>query len=120
MSTTQKSVIHIYLVVGIFILTNTISFILGKWSNLTHVGELSETKNSEVAVVSSIPDFNMPTNTSLEKESVVASVRGSKYYFTWCSGASSLQEETKVVFASAKEAEQKGYSISKTCDIGTL
>jgi hypothetical protein len=46
---------------------------------------------------------------------VVASKKGSKYYFTWCSGAKSLSEKNKISFATPEEAEKAGYTKASGC-----
>lgn len=50
-----------------------------------------------------------------EKGDIVASSRGSKYYYTHCSGAKSLSEANKVYFSSEEEAEANGYTLSSSC-----
>ncbi len=46
---------------------------------------------------------------------IVASKRGSKYYFTWCSGAKSLSESNKIYFQTEAQAQIAGYSRSTSC-----
>lgn len=46
---------------------------------------------------------------------IVASSRGSKYYYVWCSGAKSLSETNKIYFATEAEAEAQGYTKSTSC-----
>jgi hypothetical protein len=53
----------------------------------------------------------LPTTTG----SVVASKTGSAYYLPSCSGAARIKPENLVTFASAVEAQAKGYSPAKTC-----
>jgi hypothetical protein len=45
----------------------------------------------------------------------VASKNGQAYYLPWCGGASRINEENKVWFASKEEAEAKGYRPAKNC-----
>lgn len=45
----------------------------------------------------------------------VASKRGKKYYPVGCSAAKSLSAANKIYFATADEAEGKGYSLSTSC-----
>jgi hypothetical protein len=52
--------------------------------------------------------------TELQKQ-IVASKKGTKYYYTWCSGAKSLSETNKIYFATEEEAEAKGYTKSTSC-----
>lgn len=51
----------------------------------------------------------------IEKSDIVASSRGSKYYYTYCSGAKTLSEQNKVYFSSEEEAEANGYTLSTSC-----
>ena len=45
----------------------------------------------------------------------VASVKGSRYHFPWCSGAGRIKEENKLWFSSKEEAEKAGYTPAKNC-----
>ena len=45
----------------------------------------------------------------------VASKNGEAYYLPWCGGASRINEENRVWFASKAEAEAKGYRPAKNC-----
>lgn len=54
---------------------------------------------------------------SLEQEPVVvASVRGTKYYFPWCTGAQNLSSANKVEFDSIEQARDAGYLPAQNCD----
>lgn len=46
---------------------------------------------------------------------VVASKTGSKYHLLDCPGAKTIAEKNKVYFASAKDAENAGYSRAANC-----
>jgi hypothetical protein len=46
---------------------------------------------------------------------IVASKRGKKYYFTWCSGAKNLSEANKIYFNTEEEAVKAGLSKSTSC-----
>jgi hypothetical protein len=46
---------------------------------------------------------------------VVASQRGSKYHFPWCSGAKAMNDENKIWFDSIEEARAAGYSPAGNC-----
>lgn len=58
---------------------------------------------------------SVSSNINDEKGDIVASSRGSKYYYTYCSGAKTLSESNKVYFSSEEEAEANGYSLSSSC-----
>lgn len=47
---------------------------------------------------------------------VVASSKGSKYYFLGCSGAKAIREQNRVTFTSPEEAEAKGYTQAAGCE----
>lgn len=52
----------------------------------------------------------------LKDMTVVASTRGSKYYFQACAGAKSISPKNRVIFASPNEAEEKGYTQASGCE----
>jgi hypothetical protein len=54
--------------------------------------------------------------TSTQKGDFVASKRGKRYYPVDCSGAKTLKESNKIYFQTAGEAEQKGYTLSDSCN----
>ena len=73
--------------------------------------------DEEVAGEISVSEDDDTTNTesSEEKGDIVASSRGSKYYYVYCSGAKTLSESNKIYFSSEEEAESNGYSLSTSC-----
>ena len=46
---------------------------------------------------------------------IVASKSGTKYHFTWCSGAKAIKEENKIYFASTEEARAAGFEPASNC-----
>lgn len=46
---------------------------------------------------------------------VVASKKGSKYHFPWCTGARAMSESNKVWFDSEKDARAAGYTPAGNC-----
>lgn len=46
---------------------------------------------------------------------IVASRRGTKYHFPWCTGARAMNEENKVWFSSIEEAKNAGYTPAGNC-----
>jgi hypothetical protein len=51
-----------------------------------------------------------------EGGSIVASKSGKKYYFPWCSGINRIKEENRVYFSDEQSAQERGLTLSKTCD----
>lgn len=48
-------------------------------------------------------------------EQVTASIKGTKYHFSHCSGAKQISEANKIVFESATLAEAAGYTLAANC-----
>lgn len=46
---------------------------------------------------------------------VVASRRGTKYHFPWCSGATSMNEVNKIWFKTVEDARKAGYTPASNC-----
>mgnify|MGYP002626761537 CR=1 FL=1 len=95
-------------VIGLIVVVAITAFSLGRLS----VGDLSLE-----------PDFVYPQEivdrASLSSEVgniVVASVRGTKYHYPWCSGAQSMNEMNKIEFDSIQEARAAGYTPAANCE----
>lgn len=67
-----------------------------------------------------VPNQPVQTGTVIDatqpEKPFVASVNGTRYYFTWCSGVERISEENKVYFRTRADAEEAGYTKSKTCN----
>ncbi|NOY35597.1 MAG: hypothetical protein GXP44_01600 [bacterium] len=50
-----------------------------------------------------------------ESGGIVASKKGSKYHFPWCSGALRIKDSNKIWFSSAQEARKAGYTPAQNC-----
>lgn len=72
----------------------------------------TQSGSSPKAPASSSADSSSSGN---EGKLIVASSRGSKYYFTWCSGAKNLSEANKIYFDTEADAEKAGYTRSTSC-----
>ncbi len=48
-------------------------------------------------------------------ESLVASKSGTKYYYSWCSGAQKISAANRIYFSTKEEALARGYTPSTTC-----
>lgn len=53
---------------------------------------------------------------ALKDMTVVASSRGSKYYFLACLGAKTMNPSNKITFTSPEEAEKQGYTQASGCE----
>ena len=75
---------------------------------------------SQTASVSTIPSNpsakNNTSSVSSNDALIVASNRGTKYYYTWCSGAKQLKEENKIYFKTEADAEARGLELAKNCN----
>jgi hypothetical protein len=72
-------------------------------------------KSSSVSTPSIKSDLSLQNSVDNSGKDIVASSRGSKYYYTWCSGAKNLSEANKIFFSTESEAEAAGYSKSTSC-----
>lgn len=103
----------------ILILAMSVSFLLGRLSNNSKNAIIIEGSEyvSDAKVQPSALTIENAENKSKElgTGSIVASSRGSKYYFVWCSGAKTLSETNKVYFESEESAQSAGYTLSTTC-----
>lgn len=66
--------------------------------------ELVNTSNNSQSIV--------PTNT----QAFVASKTGKKYYPAGCAGINRIKSENRVYFSSEKDAQEKGYTRTTTCN----
>ncbi len=56
------------------------------------------------------------TLTSTSKTSdIVGSKNGTKYHYTWCSGAQRITETNRIYFTSKSDAEARGYTPAINC-----
>ena len=114
------------LTVAIIFLVGTASFGLGRLSALEDKKEPVKIENLplEASISQAAPGpkddktsqiIEDPEIVLKEGGVVVASKNGDKYHFPWCSGAKSIKEEKKIVFASAEEAKAAGYTPAGNC-----
>lgn len=102
----------------LLILAMIISFLLGRLSKEAKnaiIIEPSVQKSSQI----NPSNYTIDNATKIAKEqgigSIVASKRGSKYYFVWCSGAKTLSEANKIYFDSENSAQSAGYTLATNC-----
>lgn len=107
------------LVLGILlILSMIVSFLLGRLSKSSENAIIIETPNSKSSEIDPLTyTIENAENKAVESGlgSIVASKRGSKYYFVWCSGSKTLSEANKIYFESEILAQNAGYSLSTSC-----
>jgi len=103
----QEEQWHNILVTLIIIIVAFSSFALGRFS--AREGSVAEVLYPEEVV-------RRAENSLNESPKVVASSRGTKYYYPWCSGVENLTEANKIEFKSAQEAERVGYTLATNCD----
>lgn len=46
---------------------------------------------------------------------IIASKTGTKYYYSWCTGAQKISEANRIYFSSLEQAKAAGYTPSGTC-----
>lgn len=108
----------------VIILTAFLSFGIGRLSvigkrepiRIEYDPELT-TDNLQPTIKSSTPSVGQTASVinALGNESVVVSKNGTKYHYSYCSGAKQIKEENKIVFKSASEAEDAGYTLAANC-----
>jgi len=87
----------------IIILVGIASFGLGRLSN-------TNTTIGEVKVYTETLEVSSSTT-----KTIVASKNGTKYHYSWCSGAKSISEANKITFNTKEEAEKAGYTLAGNC-----
>jgi hypothetical protein len=91
------------------------AFLCGRWYGML-IERQSEAEQEILPVVNNAILPNEHRANMLNDE-VFASSRGSKYYYSWCTGYASMKAEYRVRFATVKEAESAGYTLSKSCKL---
>ncbi|HQF41251.1 MAG TPA: hypothetical protein PLY95_01480 [Candidatus Paceibacterota bacterium] len=100
----------------VIILTASLSFGLGRLSKIDEVRapvRVEKTPASEMVVAVGLVGGEQGSEVS--EKLIVASKRGKKYHYLWCSGAKTIKEENKIYFATEVEAEQAGYVLAANC-----
>ena len=92
-------------VVLLLLLTSIISFGLGRLS-------ATEDVTMPVTLLQAPPTDIAPMYLGGE---VVASRRGTKYHYPWCSGATSMSETNKIWFKTIEDARKAGYTPASNC-----
>lgn len=124
-------------IISIMLLTNLISFGLGRISSLDDVSssvhitgrgeslkpsiekstDISETRDKGVAnQTANVSTLLLePAIPNIISGSVVASKNGTKYHYPWCSGAKKIGEQNKITFPSIEKARGAGYLPASNC-----
>jgi hypothetical protein len=74
--------------------------------------------NTDVSTntASAISSVNIKNNSGEQQTgNIVASKNGTKYYYSWCGGASRISEKNKITFSSIEEARSLGYTPASNC-----
>lgn len=104
------------------ILVATSSFGLGRLSKIgvANQGIIIENTTNTASVMHSATSVasdaknNITANTDPQK-TFVASKNGTKYYYSWCSGANRIKEENKVWFGTKEAALRAGFQPAANC-----
>lgn len=112
---------HDIFVVALLILVAFTSFGLGRISkneasrDLVVIEQWFKEENNiqagTASVSSAIPENNANNSSAI----YVASKNGTKYHFTWCSGAKSISEANKIWFETPEAARAAGYTPAANC-----
>lgn len=105
------------LYIAILVMVASISYGMG------YVFAISTKKEAVVKTV--VPVASSTTSTLPQVETslkdvntlsyVVASSKGTKYHFPWCSGAKAISTKNKITFKSPELAEKVGYTLAANC-----
>lgn len=91
-----------------------------RFANVAGAGEVvpntsSATKASETGPDSSAPSANTSAANTSGQKVYVASKNGTKYHYTWCSGAQTISPANKIYFSTIEEARAAGYTPASNC-----
>ncbi len=72
-----------------------------------------KSKNTDHLIYQKQSIYNVATSANQDLSKIYASSKGTKYYLPNCK--SSIKEENKIYFDSELDAQNAGYSLSKSC-----
>ncbi len=107
-----------YFYTVLIVVVSILSFGLGR---LSMQDEQSSAKpqivltEQSASVITSDPDTSVGIPINEASASLVASKKGTKYHLLSCPGASQMNDENKIYFASEEEAMASGYTKAKNC-----
>ncbi len=104
-------------IVLIIFFTSLASFGLGRLSKIRESKTPVTVTNMILGEIPAAGRATVPKPDSVAKKTggIVASKRGSKYHYPWCSGAMRIKESNKIWFSSTEEARDAGYTPAKNC-----
>ena len=98
----------------VLILVGSAAFGLGRLS-FGHKEPVAIENTSQIASPAQVTEAQNFAFQEVSSEMVVASKKGTKYHYPWCSGAKSIAEENKITFNSPEEARAAGYTAAANC-----
>jgi hypothetical protein len=116
------------LIALLIILIGGAAFALGKISRIFEARKPIEIlydttlQNATTTPIVAEPPLGEKATTTVQKPAPKATGKyvgartGTKYYLPSCSGANRIKEENKVWFATAEEAESRGYTPAANCE----
>ncbi|MGM0629080.1 MAG: Ada metal-binding domain-containing protein [Patescibacteria group bacterium] len=101
----------------IFLLISFLSFGLGRLSAIEENKDPVKIEYDLRSLPEGVDKESSAFEERVDKEvgSVVTSKNGRAFHLPWCPGAKRINEENKVWFSSAEEAEEAGYAPAKNC-----
>lgn len=104
----------------VIILVAVIGFCLGRVSGLEEKREPvrvidNRGNNEEISTKEGEKGEVKSAATSVGTENIVASKNGTKYHYSWCSGAQQISEKNKIYFDSIQAARAAGYAPAANC-----
>lgn len=101
---------------AIIILVALISFGLGRLSKIREIKTPITVENVTIRPTGILDGEADKAAVKNNREKVfVASKKGTKYHYPWCSGAQRIKETNKIWFSTVEEAREDGYSPAANC-----
>lgn len=91
-----------------FIVFLVILFVSGVW-------RLYAREQAKTPIRIEMSDTSNINGRGMEEVPVVASSRGTRYYFPWCDGAEKLSPKNKISFPKEADALKAGYILAANC-----
>ncbi|OHB25727.1 MAG: hypothetical protein A2542_01965 [Parcubacteria group bacterium RIFOXYD2_FULL_52_8] len=110
--------------IALVLLVGFLGFGLGRYTKIeegreqvtiTYPDAVNTPTNSPIAAKVTGNEDIAATASAASPGPIVASRNGTKYYYTWCSGASRITAKNRVYFATAALAEARGLTKASNC-----